>query len=397
MKKIIIATIFVLIIIAPIIKGASESILSVERESNGASASSIPVGLPPVIKIGHVGHDHQLALFVAALEGENFKKYGVWLKEKKAREVYDLMENDTPVAELHLFKVSGASGMTASMERGEIELGFGGVAAIVFFRDKGSPFKIIAPLHVNGDMLVMRKDIPVKTWEDFVQYVKKSDKPVKIGYKEPIAVAELILISALKAENISYSGGALSDEANSKASSVQLVNLAGGENMLPSLKSGALEGFVMNQPQVSLAKIKGIGNVVADLSTLPPKGKWAAHPCCCIATSEEMIKTKRPQLRTFLKLICIATDSINADKMRAAKLASEWTKINFDVEEDSVLSIPYFVEYTDLWKDGLKVWADTMNDLGKFTSHLKGLDGDEFIKETCDQTILEEARKELKK
>ena len=31
-------------------------------------------GPPPQIKIGHVGHDHQIALFVAALAPEKFKE-----------------------------------------------------------------------------------------------------------------------------------------------------------------------------------------------------------------------------------------------------------------------------------------------------------------------------------
>ena len=92
----------------------------------------------PVLKVGHVGHDHQIALFIAALEGEKYKKYGIWMKMKKYKEVYDLMKGDKAIAELHLLKVGGGSMMPAAMERGEIQVGFGGVAAVAFFRDKGN-------------------------------------------------------------------------------------------------------------------------------------------------------------------------------------------------------------------------------------------------------------------
>jgi NitT/TauT family transport system substrate-binding protein len=355
-------------------------------------------GKTPILKVGHVGHDHQIALFIAALEGKRFQKeYGIYLKEKKPREVYDLIEGGKTLAELHIIKVGGGARMPAAMERGEIDVGYGGVAAVAFFRDKGNPMKILCPLQTEGDMLVVRPDLPADDWNSFVKYIKSSPKPLKIGYKAPVAVAKLIFMRALKEEGISYrvlGGKAGGDEAI--AGSVELVNLQGGKNMVPSLSSGAVDGFVMNQPQVSMAKVKKIGKVIAELADLPPAGKWKDHPCCCIVAQEEIIKAHRPVLKALMKLTLLATEWINADKIRAAGLAAKWTKIPLDVEKDSVPSIIFLAEFTDSWNQGMIVWADIMDEIGKFTKDLKGKTGDEFLGIICDTSLIEEASKELR-
>jgi len=364
----------------------------------GCSKKPGPEGTqPPVLKVGHVGHDHQIALFVAALEGEKFKKqFGLWLKEKKAREVYDLMEGEEALAELHVIKVGGGARMPASMERGEIDVGYGGVAAVAFFRDKGNPFKILCPLHTGGDMLVVRPDLPVKDWASFVEHVKSSQKPLKIGYKAPVAVAKLIFMRALEESGISYRVGDPAGQGVPPGGAVELVNLQGGKNMVPSLASGAVDGFVMNQPQVSMAVAKKVGKVVADLADLPPAGKWKDHPCCCIAASEAVIAAHRPALKALMKLTLLATQWINEDKNRASELASTWTKVPLEVERDSVPSITYVAEFTDSWKKGMIVWADIMNEIGKFTKDLKGRTGNEFLELCCDTSLIEEGAKDLR-
>ena len=137
----------------------------------GCDKPSQPTGgaaAPPVtLTVGHVGHDHHLALYVAALD--RFRKdYGLGLREVKAREVYDLVESGQAVARLRLVKVGGGSRMPAAMSRGEIEIGLGGTLPVAKFADGGQPFKIICPLQADGDMLVMQANSPVTDWASFV-------------------------------------------------------------------------------------------------------------------------------------------------------------------------------------------------------------------------------------
>src|SRR4030042_3151824 len=159
---------------------------------------------PGVLKVGFVGHDHQSALYVAAQSAERTKQdCGVYLKEIEAKKHYELMKGNTKLADIELYISGGGSKMPTLMAQGHFEVGFGGVAAVAAFVDKGSPMKIIAPLHTKGDMLVIAPEIPVNNWDEFVAWAKENKKPIRIGFKNPTAVAELIFMRALKEVGLS--------------------------------------------------------------------------------------------------------------------------------------------------------------------------------------------------
>ena len=282
----------------------------------------------PVLKVGHVGHDHQLALYVAALEGQRFKtEYGVYLDEVKPREVYDLVDGDGVLARLHLVKVGGGSRMPAAMSRGEISIGLGGVAAVAKFADGGSPFKIILPLQTDGDMLVMQKDSPVTDWASFVVAANAGGKPLRIGYKAPVAVAKLVFERALAEEGVPYGY-----DAADVTTGVLLVNFGSENSPIPLMESGAIDGFVMNQPGVAVSVRKGLGKVVAELRDLPPEGKWRDHPCCCVSATEDTLEKRPDAIKAFLKVIVLATQLIDDDPELAIQCASRWTKYDEETE-----------------------------------------------------------------
>ncbi|MFH1742531.1 MAG: ABC transporter substrate-binding protein [bacterium] len=336
-----------------------------DRSEEEAAVSSDRV---PEFRVGHVGHDHHLALYVAALEGEALDSHcGAFLKEIKETEVYDLIVSGEHLARLRFVKVGGGSRMPAAMERGEIDMGLGGVAPVIFFIDKGNPFKIIFPLQTDGDMLVMRPDFPATDWSSFVSYIHDTETVLKIGYKAPVAVAKLIFERALQAESIP-----IAHQSEGVSGKVELVNLQDEANMVPSLLSGAVDGFVVNQPHASVAVHKGAGKIICDLSALPPDGKWKQHPCCCVASSESMIASHREVLKGFLKVLCGATDLIHSDQSLAVRDAATWTKFPEDVEADSVPSVNYINAPSPEWLAGMRTWAEMMGEIGKFSGSLKG-------------------------
>ncbi|MBD3267033.1 hypothetical protein GF373_10225, partial [bacterium] len=325
--------------------------------SCGRQEPSEPQENLPLLKVGHVGHDHQLALYVAALEGSQLEsKRSVFLKEVKKREIYDLIDHGKPIARLRLIKVGGGSRMPAAMERGEIDLGLGGVAAVAFFIDKGNDFKIVFPLQTDGDMLVMRQDFTADHWESFVQQVKAQPRALKIGYKAPVAVAKLIFERALKAEGVPIAKNPGMEEAK-----VELVNLQGAGNLIPTLANGAIDGFVVNQPYASMAVDKKVGKIVCDLSTLPPAGKWQKHPCCCVATTKTVLNKHRAIVKSFLNVLCAATASIHANQETAIQHAAAWTKNPLAVEQTSVPTVNYMSYPSPKWMEGMATWAAMMN------------------------------------
>ena len=349
---------------------------------------------PPVmLSVGHVGHDHHLALYVAALEGERFRKdYGIFLKAIKPREVYDLVEDGRGLARLRFIKVGGGSRMPAAMSRGEIQIGLGGVLPVAKFADGGQPFKIICPLQTDGDMLVMQKDSPVTDWPSFVATAKGGARPLKIGYKAPLAVAKLVFERALRAEGIAHGYDAA--DGNTR---VILVNFGSEKSPLPLMESRAIDGFVMNQPGVAVAVHKGLGKVVADLRDLPPAGKWINHPCCCVCATQETLDTHPGVLKAFLKVILLSTRLIKSDQQLAIDCAARWTKYDKAIEEDSIPTIRYIAEPTDTWIAGMNTWADMVRDVKLFKGRYAGVPSEEIVQDVCSLELCRAAAGELRR
>jgi len=202
-----------------------------------------------VLKVGFVGHDHQTALYVACLEHERTKEdCNVYLKEAEAKKHYELMKGDKKIADVELYLCGGGSKMPTLMSQGHFEVGFGGVAAVAFFTDKGSPMKIIAPLHTKGDMLVLQPDNPVKSWEEFVVWTKKKKTPIRIGFKNPVAIAKLIFERALVEEELTYT----SDKSD-RTKDIFMVHMKGEKNLVPGLQNNIIDGYVSNNPWCAIA------------------------------------------------------------------------------------------------------------------------------------------------
>jgi len=357
------------------------------EDDPGTTPGTTPDGQTelPRLTIGHVGHDHQISLYVAALNPELMKERGgVWLREKKAREVYDLMDGDRAVAELHLTKVLGGSNMPAAMERGEIDIGLGGIPAVMFFVDKGARFRILAPLNVDGDMLLLRPDIPVDDWAGFVRYVKESKTPIRIGYKAPVAVAKLVFMGALDHEKVPYS------DTTPLEGGVELVHLRGGKNIVPALESKGVDGAVINEPFGSIAESKKVGKIISLLGDLPPDGKWKNHPCCCVCATQATINGHREVLKTLLTMLYNTTKFIREDPVAAGTLAAKWTKKPEAVEQKSVSNIVYLMEPGDAYRKGLKTWFGIMTKVGKFDGALKGKSFDEAFALGHDLSLMNE-------
>lgn len=346
----------------------------------------------PVLKVGHVGHDHHTALYVAALNGELFKQdYGIYLKEVRPKELYELYDGKKLICELELYKVGGGSKMPTAMAQGTFDVGFGGVAAMAFFTDKGTPMKIISPLHNKGDMLVVGKGVKADNWESFVRYVKKLKEPLKVGFKAPKAIALLIFQAAMDEVGITYTY----DPKNRK-SNVLLMNLKGAGHLNPGLENNIIDAYVCNNPYCAIAEEKGAGKCIADLNDLPP-GLWKDHPCCMIGAMNSVVEEKREVLVKFLELIVIATDYMNEDQDIAIKSASDWIGTSIEVEIKSIPTSGYMTEPTEAWKEGIYTWAHAMEKLGHIKGELKGKSNEEIDELLLNMSLIDEARANVAK
>ena len=168
-----------------------------------------PPSQVPTLRIAHLPSDHHAALSVAATYPELFKnKYGLYLKEIEPKKKYELYEQGRKIADIELILVSeGGAKIMTLMAQNQIDVGFNGVPPAVFSIDKGTKGKIVCALNSEGSAVVVRKDIPVNNWDEFITWIKeqhKEGKVVKIGHPLPVSIQYVMIKSALGSENITY-------------------------------------------------------------------------------------------------------------------------------------------------------------------------------------------------
>lgn len=324
----------------------------------------------PTIVVGHVGHDHQIALYAAVEEGKLLEKTaGVWFKELKPQEVYDLYDQGKLIARVNFVRVGGGAKMPAALEQGHIEVGLGGLGPVVKFIDKGAPIRVVAPLNNDGDSLLLRPGMSASTWSDFIKLVKESPKPLRIGYKDPMANAYLIFARALSEENVRF--GQEPVAADGKPVQIITVNLQGDENMLPSMESGIVDGVVANEPVPSLLVHRKLGARIADLSDLPPAGKWKNHPCCVVAAGERALREKREIVKALLKAIVAGSDIVVRDRAKAFAAQAKWIKTAPEVGQMSISHVTYVSRADNVWLSAADIWLEMMSSSKAFQKNLK--------------------------
>lgn len=353
-----------------------------------AAASGQQDAKVPLVKVGHVNHDHQLALYAGLDNAEALgKKSGITAKVVKDRETYELFDGNRKVADVQVVKVGGASKMPTALAQDVVDIAFGGAVSVLAAVDNGLPVRIVAPLHSKGNMLVVKPAIAATNWAEFVAYVKQSAEPVRIGYKEPAAVAQMAMESALKKEGISFSG-----DLTKKNVKVHMINTKGGEKLNSSLSGGLVDAYAGNNPFPALGLEQGILKVVCSLDSLPG-GKFSDMPCCIIAASEKAIKEKKEALTCLLALFVQGTDLVNSDKDAAVKSACRWLGTSEKVERSSIPTSCYSMKESKEWHDSMGLWLETMSEIQQLQGKLKGMKEADVAGLAYDFSLLHNAAK----
>ena len=139
--------------------------------------------------IGYLPSDHDAALFVAVKEWKYFQDtYGAALKPRDVNaakaDVVDLVVNGTKIAEVRLVKGEGGPQLMTLMAQDSVQFSIAGTPPTISAVDKGTPIKILFPVHTEGSGLVVAADAPVSDWGSFVTWAKQradAGKPLVIA------------------------------------------------------------------------------------------------------------------------------------------------------------------------------------------------------------------------
>jgi NitT/TauT family transport system substrate-binding protein len=174
------------------------------------------------------------------------------------------------------------------------------------------------------------------------------DKPLRIGYKNPVACAKVIFEEALRHEGIAFSG-----DPSQQGIKVHMVDVKGGGKLNVALSGELVDGYVGNNPFPAIAVEKDMGGVICDLEDLPP-GTFRNHPCCCIAARVDVIAQKRKVVVDLLVLFLEAHRTINSDLDKTVAAVVGWISTSEAVERMSIPTSGYSMKASP---NGMRLWA----------------------------------------
>lgn len=320
---------------------------------------------PPVVRVAYAPHDHHAALYIAALAPQYFKEHGgLYLKEIVARKDFELKEGDKTLAILRVDSSTGGAELIRKLAEDQFDVSLGGFPAMVQAIDTGAPIKVISPLMMGGTGLVVSKALGVGSWSEFVAAAQKRGKhpPLKIGHQAEGSVQSMALVEALNREKISLS---------QSDAPIKLEDLHGPKNLIPSLKSGVVEGFVAMQPYLAMAEEENAGTFIGFLEDFEDEAGGGFYPCCAVAGRNGFLAAQPEVSQKLITLLLRSSRYIATHPKEAAASVAAWLGNKANVEEKSLPTIHFASSLDTLWQRGSLRWVERMVRNGKLTGSVK--------------------------
>ncbi len=330
--------------------------------ASGAFAADVPT-----LRASYGITTHQEAFMVAMALGEKFKSTGNYLKTVVPKEKFDLYMEGKKVARLDVIVTKSGSEATSLFAQNHLDITTNSFPAMLSAIDRGTKIKVLAPLQADAIAMVCRNDIDAKGWNGFKEYVKKSKKPVTVGYHSPTSAPKIVFEAAMDNAGFKITGDANATKADAD---ILMIDLKGVANIIPAMNAKQVEFAVAPAPTPEVVESKNQGHIVLQMKELPPAGRWKSFPCCCIAGRTEVIEKNPEAVKAFVKLLSMTSDWCQNNKHEASIAASEWLGVPAPVIEKA--DMEFSTKVTKNWMKNAALYPVMLTDLGQLTGALKG-------------------------
>jgi len=290
------------------------------------------------VRVGYQPTTHQVAEFIAMEKG--------WFKQ------------ETGIPFTDKVFIGGAPEMEAMMA-GELDIAYVGVAPAINAIAKGLEAKIVASANNEGSALVMRTDFNYSGPRDLVG---KKIATLPMPSVQDTVLRVWLLDNGIKPEDVD-------------------IKFMSGADMLASLSSGAIDGFIWAEPGPTQAEMTGIGRIVVNSSEM-----WL-HPCCLLIVSDKLIKENPDVVEKIVKVHVKAMDYIDTNREEAINITAQKLKISPEILRKSFESgRTKYNPDPKLIETGTRRFADDLLELGVLTKPVN-------VSDLFDFTFYEKVKK----
>jgi len=320
----------------------------------------------PRLSMGYIFTTHHTPLLVAAAKGQAIGGSGAYMKEMVPKQKYELIGSDgAPLAVISLVVSKSGSETATLFAQGRMDLGVASSTAFMSGIDRGTPMKMLCPLHTDGLAMVFPPDSTLSGWKDVERYIRESKAPVRIGYHSPTSAPRVVFEGALR-----KAGFKVTQNANEPDADILLVDLKTTANLIPALTSGQVDCWVGPEPHPAVAEFRKVGHVALDSRQLPPKGAWENFPCCVMGASDKLIAEHPAVVQAMTDIITASAKWSNENKAETATVTAEWIAMPREAVENS--TIVYTSDPSSNWIAGEGIFLDMLNSMNKLRGSLQG-------------------------
>ena len=367
---------------------SSEAAVSSEAAATASEAAEPAEenasGEVPTLNVSWNNDLHNGIMQLAMLIPEEFANDPIHI-EPVSENQFDLVKDGTVIAHFDKVQCEGASEAAALLAQGHLDVAYCSSTGMLSAYDSGTDVCILCPVQSGGVSIVAAADAPYNTFEELVEYAKSSDTPIMAGYHSAISSPRIVLEYALTEAGLTVTEDTADYEAD-----VVMMDLKGLSNLIPSLSSGQVEVWAGPVPHPQKAEEQEVGKIIARLDDLPG-GKWVDFPCCTM----NAMKSVTEEYPEIIQALTVVTNRIfsyaNEERDATAEALSEW--VGLSVEELKQNDTTYAIAPNDKFVNGMTIYVEAMNKMGKLTGRLSGVTYDDIKDTVFNYSFAEEALK----
>ena len=278
------------------------------------------------VRVGYQPSTHHIAEFIGMQKGWFAQETGVPFIDKEF--------------------IGGAPEMEAMMA-GELDVAYVGATPAINAIAKGLEAKIVASANNEGSALVLRNDFNYTGPKDLIG--KKIATLPRPSIQDTVLRVWLI-DSGIKPEDVD-------------------IKFMSGAEMLTSLSSGAIDGFIWAEPGPTQAEMQGIGKIVLNSSEM-----WM-HPCCVVLVSDKLIKEDPDLVKNLVKTHIKAMNYIDTNENETINISANKLKLSPEVLRKSLESgrTKYNADPRNI-ESGIKRFSDDLVELKIITKQMNTSD-----------------------
>lgn len=300
---------------------------------------------------------------------------------------FELLKNGKVIAKFNvLVSKSGAEAATM-MAQGQLDTVLCSNTAMLSAYDVGTDVKILSPLQGGGVAMVMKSTTEFYGFDAFKKHAENSKTPVKIGYHSATSGPRILIESVLRDAGLKLT----EDPADTKAN-VLMVDLKGPQNLLGSIRSGAVDAWVGPSANPENAVSQGLGKIVMTLKDFPPQGKWSTFPCCVMAATGKVVREHPEVVEALVGVVADCLDYANTKPERFAEINAPIIGVGKDIVMASNKHIVYSNDPSREWLNGIGIYFNAIKGMGKFNGRLKNADYTVVEKEVFDLSFLQKIK-----